>query len=163
MFFLSKFRIWLLKTDCPLLVHISNSLLQRKLTLPCWAASFWATWDTQQSSGNQWLRGKTQSWGFTMPFLVTECLLLQPWTSVHTHMVCVSAVCVCVKGSGLFNPPPAGPRAGLELSAAAANIPDIFAGFECRGVGTGGAQCSGETSSASMFTSGGVQVQPHAL
>ena len=82
-------------TECPFSVFwraaVCELVRQRGNWLPSnRAASLWETWDTQQSSGNLWLRGKIQSWEFTMPFLVTWCLLVQP-----SKCVCV-CVCVCV-------------------------------------------------------------------
>lgn len=117
--------IWL--SVCHWLVYGQQSAVVQQRgnwLLSIWAASFWETWDMQQSPGNLWLRGKIQSSQYH-----------SLWLSVYrcSHWMCVSAhVSTCVrKGlSRTWQSPACVSTHRPRDCVAASNIPDIFVGFE---------------------------------
>lgn len=83
--------IFLMKSNHDKQHWLAAGSTERKPSI--WAASFMEMWDTLQSSGTQWLRGKIQTWKFTMFSLWLVCLLALAWMSTRAQTSACKCVC----------------------------------------------------------------------
>lgn len=86
--------IFLMKSNHDKQNWLAAGSTERKPSI--WAASFMEMWDTLQSSGTQWLRGKIQTWKFTMLFLVT-CVFTGVGMNEHTCTNIRMQMCVHIQ------------------------------------------------------------------